>query len=103
MHKLTSVVGPPQSGSLSRRKGFITVGPESVQLSAFRKKQGPGFELRVVEVEGQESAATVQLEVPVAGAVETNLVGKKVGEVSRASGKLSFKTQPWKIRTFEVA
>jgi len=101
-HKLISVVGPPQSGSLPRRKGFITVGPESVQLSAFRKKQGPGFELRVVEVEGQEAAATVQLEVPVAGAVETNLIGKKVGEVSRSGNKLGFKIQPWKIRTFEL-
>ena len=101
-HKLISVVGPPQSGSLPRRKGFITVGPESVQLSAFRKKQGPGFELRVVEVEGQEAAATVQLEVPVTGAVETNLLGNKVGEVSRTGNKLTFKIQPWKVRTLEV-
>jgi alpha-mannosidase len=100
--KLLSVVGPPQSGSLPRRKGFITVGPETVQLSAFRKKKEKGYELRVVEVEGQEAAATVQLEVPVAGAVETNLIGKKVGEVSQHSNKLGFKIQPWKIRTFEV-
>jgi hypothetical protein len=101
--KLITLVGKPQSGSLPKRKGFITVGPEGVQLSAFRKKEGPGFELRVVEVEGQEAAATVQLEVPVAGAVETNLIGKKVGEVSRSGSKLNFKIQPWKIRTFEVA
>jgi alpha-mannosidase len=69
---------------------------------AFRKKQGPGLELRVVEVEGQEAAATVQLEVPVTGAVETNLLGKKVGEVSRTANGLTFKIQPWKVRTLEV-
>jgi hypothetical protein len=69
-HKLISVVGLPQTGSLPRRKGFITVSPESVQLSAFRKKPGAGYELRVVEVEGQESAAAVEL--PALASVTTN-------------------------------
>jgi alpha-mannosidase len=73
-----------------------------VQLSAFRKKEGRGFELRVVEVEGQEAAGTVELALPVAGAVETNLLGSKVGEVARDGGRLSFKIQPWRVRTLEV-
>jgi hypothetical protein len=101
--QLRSVVGPPQAGSLPKRKGFITVGPETVQLSAFRKKKEKGFELRVVEVEGQEAATTVELRLPVAAAAETNLLGSKVAEVSRRGNKLGFKIQPWKIRTFEVA
>ena len=102
-HKLISVVGPPQGGSLPRRKGYITVGPESVQLSAFRKKDGPGYELRVVEVEGREAAANAELAVPMTGAAETDLQGKKLAEVSRSGSKLNFKIQPWKIRTFEVS
>ena len=35
-------------------------------------------------------------------AVETNLVGRKVGEVSRSGGELAFETKPWKVRTFEI-
>jgi|WetSurMetagenome_2_1015567.scaffolds.fasta_scaffold562195_1 hypothetical protein len=34
--------------------------------------------------------------------VETNLIGRKVGEVSRSGGKLDFETKPWKVRTFEI-
>jgi alpha-mannosidase len=100
--RLIPVLGPPRSGSLPKRKGFIMVEPANVQLSAFRKKEKAGFELRVVETQGQEAASTVELALPVAGAVETNLLGDKVAEVSRSGNKLSFKTQPWKIRTFEL-
>lgn len=50
----------------------------------------------------QAAAATVQLEVSRAGSVETDLIRKKVGEVSRSGSKLNFKIQPWKIRTFEI-
>ena len=87
---------------MPKQKGFLTVRPEGVQLSAFRKKEGRGLELRVVEVEGHETTGTVELALPVAGAVETNLLGNKVGEVVRDAGRLSFKIQPWKVHTFEV-
>ncbi len=100
--KLITIVGQPGSGSLPKQKGFLTVRPEGVQLSAFRKKEGRGLELRVVEVDGQETTGTVELALPVAGAVETNLLGNNVGEVPRDGGRLSFKIQPWKVRTLEV-
>ena len=100
--KLIPVVGHPRKGSLPKRKGFITVRPDGVQLSAFRKKNGRGFEFRVVEVEGQEAAASAELAIPVAGAVETDLLGKKLAEVSPNGNQFSFDIQPWKIRTFEV-
>jgi hypothetical protein len=99
---LLPVLGPPRSGSLAKRQGFLKVEPANVQLSAFRKKEKSGYELRVVETQGQEAMTTVELGLPVAGAVETNLLGDKVAEVSRSGSKLSFKTQPWKIRTFEL-
>ena len=100
---LLCVVRTPQAGHLPKRKGFIVVAPESVQLSAFRKDARDGYELRVVEVEGRAAAATVHLDVPVASAVETNLVGRKMGEVSRSGGRLAFETEPWKVRTFKLS
>ncbi len=101
--KLLAHMAKPQSGSLPKRKGFVTVGPDNTQLSAFRKKEGKGFELRLVEVEGREGAANVELALPLSSAVETNLLGQKVADVAHADGKLSFKIRPWRIRTFEVA
>ena len=67
-----------------------------------RKKRGPGCELRVVENQGTAAEATVELALPVKGAVETDLLGRKLGEAALRDGRLRFRTQPWKIRTFEV-
>jgi alpha-mannosidase len=67
-----------------------------------RTKEQKGFELRFVEVEGKKGDASVELDVPMTGASETNLQGKKVGEVSSSAGKLSFELQPWRLRTFEI-
>jgi len=99
---LMAHVGPFQTGELPASKGFITVTPAAVQLSALRKKAGKGMEIRVVEVEGKQSPATVELGFPVAGACETNLLGAKVAEVKHDGNKLDFAVDPWKIRTFEI-
>ena len=56
----------------------------------------------MVEVEGRKGAASVELAVPMTGASETNLLGKKVAEASTSAGKLNFELQPWKLRTFEI-
>ena len=99
---LIARVSPLQAGELPAAKGFVTVTPASVQLSALRKKAGPGCELRVVEVEGREVPTNVELGFPVAGACETNLLGAKVADVAREGSRLHFAISPWKIRTFEV-
>ena len=95
-------IGAPQAGDLPPSKSFLRVTPDSTMLSAFRKKATQGYELRVVETEGQAAKANVEIDLPVAGAVETNLLGRKIGEVPRRDNKLSFPIDPWKIRTFEV-
>jgi alpha-mannosidase len=100
--KLITVVGQPHSGSLPLRKGFITVQPSCAHLMVWRSKQQGGFELRCVEVEGKKGEASVELAVPMTGAAETNLLGKKVAEGSLRAGKLSFELQPWRLRTFEI-
>ncbi len=49
---LITRLGSPQAGDLPAAKGFVTVAPDSVQLSALRRKAGAGLEVRVVETEG---------------------------------------------------
>jgi hypothetical protein len=100
--KLITVVGQPQSGSLPRRKGFITVRPESAHLMVLRAKERLGFDLRFVEIEGKKGSAAVEVAVPMTGASETNLLGEKVAEASSSPGKLNFELQPWRVRTFEI-
>jgi alpha-mannosidase len=100
--KLITVVGQPQSGSLPQRKSFLTVRPSSAHLMVLRTKECQGFELRFAEIEGKKGDAFIELAVPMTGASETNLLGKKVAEVSSSPGKLNFELQPWRLRTFEV-
>jgi alpha-mannosidase len=95
-------LGSPQAGDLPAAKGFVTVAPDSVQLSALRRKAGAGLEVRVVEVEGRAADAGVELALPVAAACETDLLGVRVADVARQASRLDFAIQPWKIRTFEI-
>ena len=94
--------GRPHAGVLPAARGFVTVAPAGVQLSSLRKTAGGGLEVRVVEVDGRRSAASVEMGVSVAGACETNLLGTKLAEVSRQQSRLDFTIDPWKIRTYEV-
>jgi len=103
--KLITVVGQPNrsgSGSLPPAKSFVSVTPESAHLMVFRKKESQGFELRTLEIGGAGGQATVQLDIPVANASETNLLGVKVAEVSAKSNKLTFGLHPWKLNTLEI-
>jgi alpha-mannosidase len=100
--RLFTVCGPPRIGDLPKRKGFVTVKPKGAHLLAFRKKEGQGMEVRVVEVEGEKQAACVELAVPTSKTAETDLLGKKIGETLSQAGKLNFELKPWKVRTFEV-
>jgi hypothetical protein len=99
---LTAVVASAEQGSLPHQTSFIRVDPENVMLSAFRKKDSCTFELRVAEVGGQESTATVKLDLPVRTAVETNLLGGAERPMPLTRGRLSFRIQPWRIRTFAL-
>jgi alpha-mannosidase len=99
---LITVVGQPHNGALPQRKSFLTVSPEGTHLMVLRTKERQGFELRFVEVEGKKGDASVELAIPITSALETNLLGKKVGKVSLGAGRLNFEIQPWRVRTFEI-
>jgi alpha-mannosidase len=100
--KLLTVVRPPQSGSLPQRKGFVAVTPPGAHLMVLRAKERQGLELRFLEIEGRKGDASVELAMPMTGASETNLLGKKLAQASTRAGKLTFDLHPWRLRTFEI-
>jgi hypothetical protein len=53
-------------------------------------------------VAGQEGTATVDLGFSWTKASETDLLGRKLTEVSSGGSRVLFPIQPWKIRTFAV-
>jgi alpha-mannosidase len=100
--KLITVVGKRAGASLPPRKSFVRVEPKNLQVLAFRKKGGPGFEIRAVEVEGKQGPASIEVDVSTARACETNLLGKKIADVACKGGKLHFESKPWRVQTFEI-
>jgi alpha-mannosidase len=100
--KLLTVVDQAQTASLPLAKSFATISPENAHLTVFRKKENQGFELRTVDIGGKEVQASIQLAMPVASASETNLLGKKIADVSSSSNKLTFGLHPWRVNTFEI-
>ena len=99
---LACVVQEPRKGDLPLSQGFLSVSPSSVQLSAFRRKRDGGYELRVVETEGRRAEASVAVHLPVGKAIETDLIGNRLGDASLPSGQLTVSLEPWKIRTFHL-
>ncbi len=100
--KLITVVDEPKKGSLPPRQSFVTVQPENAHLMVFRHKEQAGYEIRIQETAGASGAASLELAVPGKAAAETDLQGKKTGNVAHNAGKLNFELQPWKVKTFEV-
>jgi len=101
--QLITVMGQRQAGSLPARKSFVQIEPQNLQLLSFRKKEGPGLEVRTVEIAGKHEPASITIDVRTAQACETNLLGKKTGEAACRDGKVKFETRPWKVQTFELA
>ena len=100
--KLITVLGQPPGGNLPPRKSFVTLSPNNIQILALRKKDGPGSELRIVEVEGRKSGASVELALPIARCSETDLLGNRVADVPCDGSRVNFEIQPWRVRTFEI-
>jgi catechol 2,3-dioxygenase-like lactoylglutathione lyase family enzyme len=73
---------------------FIDLGD---QFIAIYPGMGGGPKL----VNGDEVEAHAPFNMHEAVAVATETI-RKIGQVSRRENKLSFQTDPWKIRTFEV-
>ncbi len=100
--ELLTVVGPPGTGAATRRKSFINLSPENVQLCAYRENANGGIECRVANYDDRDVDATIEVGFPVEAAAETNFLGRKIAEVKRTGMQVSLKVQPWGVRTFEV-
>jgi hypothetical protein len=83
----------PRDGKQPSAKSFIELKPGTLLLSSFRKTK-QGLELHVLENEGQAAEATVQVSLPVKKAVETDLLGRQIGEVTHQKGRLAFRMEP---------
>ena len=94
-------VAAPQQGELPKAKSFLEVSPNSVLVTAFRRKPSGAMELRAVEVEGRETEARISLHVPCVKATETDLLAR-ARRRDHEGGSLQLKIAPWKIRTFEI-
>jgi len=99
---LACVVTESCRGDFPLSQGFLSVSPASAHLSAFRTKREGGYELRVAEAEGRRTEATVSIRLPAAKAMETDLIGNKLGEARLRNGQLAVSLEPWKIRTFHL-
>jgi alpha-mannosidase len=100
--KLVTVVDQPRSGSLPPSKSFINLNPASAHLLVFRKKESQGFELRTLEIAGADGEASVQLDMPIASASETNFLGTKLADIPSSGNTIKFGLHPWKVNTFEI-
>jgi alpha-mannosidase len=96
------VIGKPHEGSLPSRKSFLTISPDNVQLSCFRKAMDGGFELRVVEVEGHDGEAQAIFNVPVKRADRTDLLGRKLSDLTVSGGVTKLDVAPWKVVTVRL-
>ncbi len=56
----------------------------------------------MVECEGQAVDVGIEVGLPVTRAVETDLLGRKLPDVSHGDGRLSFPIEPWRIRNLEI-
>lgn len=97
-----TVVSKPGNGSLPLRHSFLAVSGAGVQVLAFRKKAGPGFEFRVVESEGRSGEVTAVLRLKAGTACQTDLLGRRLAEAHWKKCALRFNLPPWKVMTFEL-
>jgi alpha-mannosidase len=68
-----------------------------------RNKEDQGLELRTLEIGGSGGEASIQLNLPMTKASETNLLGTKIADVAASGNKLKFETYPWKVNTLHVS
>ncbi len=93
---------PRGQGDLPPSGEFLSVPPPGLALTAFRRKPGGGYELRLVETEGRRAKGEVAVHLPVNRAAATDLLGNRLGEAVLKNGRLSVVADPWKILTFEL-
>ncbi len=99
---LSCVQRKPKPGDWPSSKGFMSGASHGLEVTAFRKKPGSGYELRAVETEGRSTRAEVAIDLPLKRAVRTDLLGNRTADAALRSGQLEISAEPWKILTFHL-
>jgi alpha-mannosidase len=99
---LDCVLWEPQPGGAPALRSFLGSDGRGIELSAFRKKAGGGYELRAVETEGRRAEAGIRIDLPLGRAARTDLAGNRLADAALENGRLAISAAPWKILTFRL-
>jgi alpha-mannosidase len=82
----------------------VEVDPEGVVVEALKRAEDREDELvvRLYESEGRHATATIDLDLPVASATETNLIEDREDDLAVEDGSLELAFEPFEIRTIAL-
>jgi len=92
-------------GSLPASRSFVSVGPDNIILSSFKKEMGyynRGVILRFYEAFGQKTEAKIDLPWAV-DAWETDLIERPAKKIEAAGKTIALSFEPFEIKTIRVA
>ena len=92
-------------GSLPASRSFVSVGPDNIVLSSFKKEMGyynRGVILRFYEAFGQKTEAKIDLPWAV-DAWETDLIERPAKKIEAAGKTIALSFEPFEIKTIRVA
>jgi len=102
-YKLLSVSAGTHDGILPPEHSFLQIKPENVIVTALKKAEDDNsLLLRFYEWAGKTGDATVSLPEKATSAEETNLMEKRIGDVTSKGSEVAVPTKPYEIKTIRV-
>jgi alpha-mannosidase len=102
-YKLISVSAGKHDGILPPEHSFLQIKPENVIITALKKAEDDNsLLLRFYEWAGKRGDATVSLPEKATSAEETNLMEKRIGDVTSTGSEVTVPTKPYEIKTIRV-
>jgi len=102
---LQARVAMAHPGALAGRTSFVRIGPGNVVLTSLKMASGyndRGMIVRLVEMEGRKTVATVAWPWPV-DARETDLIERPLAKLAAQGAELRIPLEPYEIKTVRVA
>ena len=102
--RLLAINAARHTGKLPTKKSFIRCSSENLILSSVKPADG-GVLIRVYESEGRAASnATIELDFPISGAEETDLVERSVRDRAaiRSGNSIDFNIGAFEIKTFKL-
>jgi alpha-mannosidase len=100
---LTAVAVPSAAGELPPAAERLACESENVVIETVKKAEDDdGIIVRLYEAHGARGRHSLQTDLPVRRAVETDLMEREEKEFSVSNGRLRFTLTPFQIRTFKL-